>query len=663
MKTRKTPKGGTTTPPPTSYPPNIPPKLKKRIDAYYYQEADRLQQLFTRHDVPEEITGRVLADLADTLYNTYDGLHIQIADITILGTRDEDLEEAYKTEYSVLFAPGTLSTLLHDYGILAAVVRLERQTMAADPQLQPWYRELQERKRKAGGHLVAYELARHYGTTPREVDRLGAIAAKYAEFVINASVLFKATAAELLQTPVPAALSSLGLPEEDLVRAKDALISEMISVTAFTLEHLEQHPELFGGKELDKAQAAKYNRVIKQEHQDTPATADVMRATATTMADKVVTLYQSITATLSKPIEALKDAPAIIEVGRDAHNYKEPKSLNYIIATLAGSGMISPTRVLQALHGLAIVAQRKEDKILDDGRNVFYVYNDVSLYEFTRIATGQEFPNAWEMQEIALALNLISVIRIGHDEDRIIGYTKTTDADGKERYKPKIQRYRHYTQMGNVPNYSFKINDDGKVEEAGQFVLYVHRIVKTGRRAETTIEIGDGKKKPKPIPIVQPVEHLADEDELITARRLFPGEDGLRFYYMLLSQPKIKEKEAIERVFNYYGRLQEAKARGDKIIADVEAEIRQDDDLDQAAVAAKREDALGRAVAEESRELENQRAHRSRDRQRLYKWLDLAADNKIIKTPYQVTEAKREAFSKKKPEKVITWERYRSKNK
>lgn len=664
MKTRKTPKGGTTTPPPTSYPPNIPPKLKKRIDAYYYQEADRLQQLFTRHDVPEEITGRVLADLADTLYNTYDGLHIQIADITILGTRDEDLEEAYKTEYSVLFAPGTLSTLLHDYGILAAVVRLERQTMAADPQLQPWYRELQERKRKAGGHLVAYELARHYGTTPREVDRLGAIAAKYAEFVINASVLFKATAAELLQTPVPAALSSLGLPEEDLVRAKDALISEMISVTAFTLEHLEQHPELFGGKELDKAQAAKYNRVIKQEHQDTPATADVMRATATTMADKVVTLYQSITATLSKPIEALKDAPAIIEVGRDAHNYKEPKSLNYIIATLAGSGMISPTRVLQALYGLAIVAQRKEDKIMDDGRNVFYVYQNVSLYEFAKIATGQDYPNAQEMQEIALALNLISVIRIGHDEDRIVDYTKYTDADGVERYKPKIQRYRHYTQMGNVPNYSYRINPDtGKVEEDGQFMLYVHRIVKTGRRAETTIEIGDPKKKPKPIPIVQPVSHLVDTQEMDTARRLFPGEDGLRFYNLLLSQSKIMEREAIERVFNYYGRLQEAKAKGDKIKADAEARIQADDDLDDAAVEKIREDALGRAIAEESRELKNQAAHRSRDRKRLYTWYDLAAANKIIKTPYKVLEAQRAAYDKRKPEKYITWERYKAKTK
>lgn len=49
MKTRKTNPGGTTTPPQTSHPPKIPPKLKKRIDTYYKQEADRLQALFTRH--------------------------------------------------------------------------------------------------------------------------------------------------------------------------------------------------------------------------------------------------------------------------------------------------------------------------------------------------------------------------------------------------------------------------------------------------------------------------------------------------------------------------------------------------------------------------------------------------------------------------------------
>lgn len=664
MKTRKTNPGGTTTPPPTTTPPNIPQKLKKRIDAYYNQEADRLRALFTSYEIPEEITGRVLADLADLLYNTYAGLHVQVADIMELGY-GVDLEEAYKAEYCTLFYPPVLASLFHDYGLLASMARLERQAMAADTLIQPWYREMQERKRKSGGHFIAYELARHYGTTPRVEDRLGAIAARYGEFVINAAVYFKATAAELMNTPTPAALDALGLPEDALVKAKDEMVSEIISVSAFTLEHLQQ----YFSKDDTKAKhfnAQPYNDIIKQAPQpqqpaDNPS--DVMRATASTIATRVVTLYQSITATLSKPIEALKDAPAIIEVGRDAHNYKEPKSLNYIIASLAGSGIISPTRVLQALHGLSIVAQRKEDRILDDGRNVFYVYSGVGLYEFTRLATGQEFPNTAEMQEIALALNLISVIRIGHDEDRIVGYTKYTDPDGKERYKPKIQRYRHFTQMGNVPNYSYKVNEDGKVEEAGEFVLYVHRIVKTGRRAETTIEIGDGRKKPKPVPIVQPNAHLIDEEEIATARRLFPGEDGLRFYNMLLSQPKIKEREAIERVFNYYGRLQEAVARGDKIKTEAEARIKADDTLDQAAVDAIREDALGRAIAEEEKELKNQAAHRSRDRQRLYKWYDLAAANKIIKTPYTITDAKVEAFSRKKPEKVITWERYKAKSK
>lgn len=670
MKTRKTNPGGTTTPPQTSHPPKIPPKLKKRIDAYYNQEAERLRELFTRHDVPEEITDRVLADLADTLYNTYDGLHVAVADIMILGTRDEDLEEAYKTEYCTLFTPPILAALFHDYSLLAAAVRLERQAMAADPQVQPWYREMQERKKIAGGPFVAYELARHYGTQPRVEDRLGAIATRYGGFIINAAVLFKATATELLTMPTPDALDTLGLPEDDLAKIKDTLVSEIISVSAFTLEHLQQHPELFGGKEipkpLDEEQAKRYNKIIHQKREPAPAAdpGEVIRETATTMADKVVTFYQSITATLSKPIEALKDAPAIIEVGRAVHNYKEPKSLNYIIESLAGSGIISPTRVLQALYGLAIVAQRKEDKIMDDGQNVFYVYKNISLYEFAKIATGQDYPNVQEMQEIALALNLIGVIRIGHDEDRIVDYTKYTDADGVERYKPKIQRYRHYTQMGNVPNYTYRINPDtGKVEEDGQFILYVHRIVKTGRRAETTIEIGNPKKKPKPIPIVQPVSHLVDTKEMDTARHLFPGEDGLRFYNLLLSQSKIMEKEAIERVFNYYGRLQEAQARGDKIKADAEARIKADDTLDDEAVAKIREDALGRAIAEEVRELKNQAAHRSRDRKRLYTWYDLAAANKIIKTPYKVLEAQRAAYDYKKPEKYIAWERYKAKTK
>lgn len=680
MKTRKTNPGGTTTPPQTSNPPKIPPKLKKRIDAYYNQEAERLRELFTRHDVPEEITDRVLADLADTLYNTYDGLHVAVADIMILGTRDEDLEEAYKAEYGTLFTPPILAALFHDYSLLAAAVRLERQAMAADPQVQPWYREMQERKRRSGGHLIAYELARNYGTQPKEVDRLGAIATRYVGFIINAAVHFKATAADLLTLPTPPALDTLKLPEDDLAKIKDTLVSEMISVSAFTLEHLQQHPELFGGEEipkpLDEEQAKRYNKIIHTKRQPAPAAdpGEVIRETATTMADKVVTFYQSITATLSKPIEALKDAPAIIEVGKDAHNYKEPKSLNYIIESLAGSGIISPTRVLQALYGLAIVAQRKEDKILDDGRNVFYVYQNVSLYEFAKIATGQDYPNVQEMQEIALALNLISVIRIGHDEDRIIGYTKYTDADGVERYKPKIQRYRHFTQMGNVPNYSYKVvkytetDEDGnqrtreRVEEDGQFMLYVHRIVKTGRRAETTIEIGDPKKKPKPIPIMQPVGHLVDTQEMDAARRLFPGEDGLRFYNLLLSQSKIMEREAVERVFNYYGRLQEAKAKGDKIKADAEAAIKKDEDLDDEAVGKIREDALGRAIAVEEKELKNQATNRSRDRKRLYKWLDLAAANKIIKTPYKVLEAQRAAYDFKKPEKYITWERYKAKS-
>lgn len=662
MKTRKTNPGGTTTPPPTTTPPNIPQKLKKRIDAYYYQEAENLQRLFTRHGVPEEITGRVLADLADLLYNTYDGLHVQVADIMVLGY-GEDLEEAYKAEYCTLFTPPVLASLFHDYGLLAAVVRLERLVMAAHPLIQPWYREMQERKKKAGGHLVAYELARHYGTTPRVEDRLGAIAARYGEFVINASVLFQATAAELLNTPTPPALAALGLPEDDLAKIKDTLAAELISVSTFTLEHLEQYTRQ-DGKQLEAHLAETYNNIIKQKPAPAQDPGDVMRATASTIADKVIKLYQPFTAAMSKPIEALKDAPAIIEVGRDAHNYKEPKSLNYIIESLATSGIISPTWVMQALQGLAVVAQRREDTILDDGRNVFYVYKNLSLYEFTKLATGLDHPSIAEMRNMALALNLISVIRIGHDEDRIVGYTKYTDPDGKERYKPKIERRRNYTQMGNVPNYSYKINDEtGKVEEAGDFVLYVHRIVKTGRRAETTIEIGDDRKKPKPLPIVQPGEHLVDEKELAAARRLFPGEDGQRFYYMLLSQSHIFEREAIERVFNYYGRLQGAVARGDRIKAETEARIKDDTTLDYDQVKTLREDALGRAIAEEEKELKNQAAHRSRDRQRLYKWYDLAAANNIIKTPYKVTDAKDGSTERGKPAKVIAWERYKAKSK
>lgn len=673
MKTRKHTTGGTTTPPPTSFPPTLPATLKKRIDAYYFQEADRLRDLFALYDIPAEITGRVLADLADALYNTYNGYHAKVEDVTILGMCGEDLEEAYKQQYSVLFVPQPISSLFYEYGLRGDLVRLERQAMAADPLVQPWYREMQERKKKRGGHLIAYELMRHYGTTPREADRLGAIAAKYAEFVITASVHFKATAAELLNTPAPAALDTLGLQEDDKAKIKDALVSEIISVSAFTLEHLEH---LAPSKPLDADEAERYNKIIYkkrepaqeqkeeggQEQEQAKDAGDVIRATASTMANKVVTFYQSITATLSKPIEALKDAPAIIEIGKDAHNYKEPKSLNYIIESLAGSGIISPTRVLQALYGLSIMARRKEDAIMDDGRNVFYVYRNVGLYEFTKIATGQDFPSAREMQDIALALNLISVIRIGHDEDRIVDFTKYTDENGQERYKPKIQRYRHYTQMGNVPNYSYRLNTEtGKYEEDGEFILYVHRIVKTGRRAETTIEIGDERKKPKPIPIVQPVEHLADSQEIETARRLFPGEDGIRFYNLLLSQSKIMEREAVDRVYNYYGRLQAAIARGDKIKEEAEARIKKEDPP-QAEIDAIREDALGRAIAEEKRELKNQTAHRSRDRKKLYDWYDLAAANKIIK-PYKVKEAQRAAFDNRKPEKYITWERYHAKAK
>lgn len=650
--------GGTTTTTPPTTPKAIHPALKKRIDAYYNQEADRLRTIYDAYGVPAEVTARILADLADLIYNTYDGLHVKVADIMILGTAG-DLAAAYKAKYGPTPAP--LSILYRDYANLAAIVRLERQTMAADPQLQPWYREIQERKRKAGGLVAAYELARHYGTPPRIEDRLGAIAFKYTEFVICASNLFDATAAELMATPTPPELEGLGLPAYAMNTAKEAIVSEIVSIKAFTPQYLGRQGRTKG--KASKASKTTQKADAKGSDKQTQDPGDVMQATASTMADKVVTLYQSITSTLAKPIEALKDAPAVIEVGRDAHNYKEAKSLNYIIESLAGSGTISPTRVMQALNALAEVAQGKEDRQLDDGQNVFYVYENLSLYDFTKKATGQVNPNAWEMQEIALALNLISVIRIGHDEDRIIGYTKYTDDSGEEKYKPKIQRFRHYTQMGNVPNYSYKINADGKVEEAGKFSLWVHKIVKTGRRAETTIEIGDARKKPKPMQILQPVEHLITAKELATARRLFPGEDGIRFFNMLLSQSHIKERAAIDQVFNYYGRLQEAKARGDRIKEDAEARIRQEDIADDDLAARIREDALGRAVAEEAKEYKNQVDHRSRDRKRLYKWLDLAAENKIINTPYEVTDARDGTKERGKPAKVITWERYKAEKK
>jgi len=207
-------------------------------------------------------------------------------------------------------------------------------------------------------------------------------------------------------------------------------------------------------------------------------------------------------------------------------------------------------------------------------------------------------------------------LRIGHDEDHVIGRSKKT---GKDITK----RYRHFTQYLQVPD--IRVELDQYDQQAGDphLTLQIHRLIPTGRRSDKQV-LEDGQRQT----IAAPHLHRISQEELDQARRLFRGDEGIRFYNILKSTGHIKEPDFMAAVFDYQGQLAAAKQRAGQLLeaarkraaycnTQAEADAINSD-------ARKQADAITRAAEDAIRK------HKPRDRQRLYGWLQDALDNFII---------------------------------
>ena len=634
----------------TAKAPYIPEALRTKLEAHHATLARTIREFGKRHELPPYVVTGILADLKDFLRNDYQGLNLDISGITYIGANTT--REEWTQEVGDDFA---LVSLFYDYGRVASLVRLAGQREAAPDGIKPAIDEMLQQQLKTCGQLALYEWTRfivEYDPDYYNEDLLrSAQASRYVDFLVYAAIKFAADAAQLLQVEPPPLVKQR--QEDDQQRLiVDEVISGILSAP-LQLDHLlGLHDNLEAEDQEDVTPApithpsAQYDRsVIVEQPQQTP-TAQEIADTASTISSRILTLYQPNTATLAKPIEAKKDdlmAAEVVTRGLDGFKTSKPLPLSQIIASLGDNTAISATRVTQCLQALQIIAQDKPDKVVDTGNsNEYYSYSDRSITSLARIVLGNPKPNAQELQEVALALGFLTTLRIGHDEDREIGGSRKSG-------KAKTYRRRHYTQLLIIPDIWTKLNHLDQEEGDPYLTLLIHRLIPTGRRTSRVV-VEDGIKQT----IATPLAHLVSQEELDLARRLFKGDQGIRFYNYLKSAGHIKEPDLMAAVFDYQGQRAAAKQKAASIVEAARKKAAYANTQEEADAltheARKQADAITRAADE------NIKRHKPRDRQRLYGWLQDAVDNLIIRS-FQVTDARDGSTDGQcKPIKVITWE-------
>ena len=621
--------------------PFIPEALRSRIEAHHATLARSIRTFGKRHKIPQRITAAVIADLKDFLRNDYQGLNLDVPGINYIGANTT--REEWTSEVGDDFA---LTNLFNDYGRTATLSRLAGVREADADTLKASADMMLQQHLKTCGPLALYEWARY--VTEYDPDYIDgellhkAQVTRYVDFLIYAAIKFNANAAQLLQIEPPQLVQEY--QEDDRRRLiVDEVISGILSAP-LQLDHLLGLHDNLEEDDQDKDKAhlsTQFGSRITDQPTATAATAQEIAETASTIQKRILVLYQPNTATLARPLEAKKDdlmAAEVVTRGLDGFKPSKPLPLSQIIATLGENTAISATRVTQCLQALQIIAQEKPDKIVAVGNgNEYYSYSDRSITSLARLIIGTPKPNAQELREVGLALGFLTTLRIGHDEDRVIGGSKRT------------QRRRYYTQFLMVPEIWTKLNHLDQEEGDPHLTLLIHRLIPTGRRSDRVI-VEDGLKQT----IAQPLAHLVNQEELDLARKLFKGDQGIRFYNYLKSAGHIKEPDLMAAVFDYQGQRAAARQRAASILEAARSKAAYCNTQEEADAltheARKQADAITRAVEDTIRK------HKPRDRQRLYDWLQDAVDNFIIRS-FQVTDAKDGSTDgRKRPIKVITWE-------
>lgn len=627
----------------------IPDGLRKRIEADFLEQSKRIRALGKTYRLPQEVTTAIVADLKDFVFNNYQGLNLKVAGVTILGylTSEKDWE--------ALGDNFALSTLFRDYGLINTLVRLANLRETSPQPLHDIIDETLQRKFQICFPLHIYEWTRYVtGYNPdfeNEEQLLSAQAYRYVDFLVYAALKHQANAAELLKVQPPS-LVEAHLGNDEIRKIVDEVIANILAVDLNLENILGLHKHLGIEEPQDPAPAASTDDQAAASP-EVEAAAKIAASTAETINRRILTLYQPNTATLARPIEAKKEGLMAAEVvairNLAAFKSARPLPLSQIITALADRVKLSPARVTQTLQALQIIAQDKPDDIvqLHDG-NEYYVYNGRNLKGLARLALGIDNPNGEEMQQIALALELVTTLRIGHDEDHIIGYNKRTKKD-------IIQRYRHYTQMLFIPDMRVKLNKDNQEDTNPEFALYLNRLIPTGRRSDKII-VEDGQKQR----IAAPAKHLVTLGDFELARKLFKGDAGVRFYNYLLSANHKKEPDLMAEIFDYNGQRAAARQRAETLQEEARQRAAKANTKDEADKITQEAEAL--ASAEIKAVEENIKRHIPRDRQRLYTWLNDAVDNFLI-MPFSVTDAKDGSTDGRgKPIKVISWHVFKRDN-
>lgn len=629
--------------------PYIPDALRQKIEAHYVKLARAIRAFGKKLALPADITTAITADLKDFLRNDYQGFNLDVAGMLYVNSSLPP--SLWRQEVGDDFA---LNNLLTTYGHVCTLIRLAHEQEEAPEALKPAINEMLQKRLATGGPIALYEWARYQ--TNYDPDFINeemlekAQLTRYTDFLIYAALRFNATAPDLMRIEQPRPVKDYMADDR-----RRLLVDEIISTILAIPLNPPPGLELFrigaiNWPEDEDTQPAQ-EEATETQTPPPPPPAQVIADTASTIQKRVLILYQPNTATLAKPIEAKKEDVLSKEImalhGLQGYKTARPKPLAQIITALSDRVQISPVRVTQTLQALQIIAQDKPDKTIDIGDgNVYYVYNGYTITSLARIVLGTDQPSGPDIKEVFQAVELITTLRIGHDEDHVVGKNKKTG-------KPITKRYRHFTQFLLVPD--IRVELDRYNQEAGDphLTLQIHRLIPTGRRSDQVV-VEDGQRQT----IAIPRYHKVNQEELDLARKLFKGDEGVRFYNYLKSAGHIKEPDLMAAVFDYEGLRAAARQKAATLLEEARktaanALTREEADA-ITADAKKQADAITQAAEE------NIKRHRPRDRQRLYGWLQDAVDNFIIKPPKGkglFSDAKDGSTDGKgRPIKVITWE-------
>ena len=305
--------------------------------------------------------------------------------------------------------------------------------------------------------------------------------------------------------------------------------------------------------------------------------------------------------------------------------------------------------IYHAIDGLHIITQELRPTSQSDIATGY----TITPHRFAQLATGQPNPSQQQVLNIMRALDFLSMERMEVVEE-VVKYYPVKDKDGNMergedgRIKKKPKRIQIYTRFtpANTTFYG-EFGEEVPLADAFTMNIQVHRMITKGRSEQyKEVTLDSGKK--------QKLLVLLPRENFVQVRQIYAlnNEYGTRFRNILISKTHMAQEALLAAVFDYGGRLREAKAKAKEAKAAWER-LQEDSTATQEQLDAAKKRAEDAAKNATPNRIASK--HSDRDIQTLRNMFEKAQEYRIIRSYY----ARSAAGAKKKANgeyTAVVWE-------